>query len=72
MRFLSEDKFILTIERSLVEIPIVGNFVTSRSDITNISNKNKKYDANLIYYTLLPKNAENFKTFINRKLSKNS
>jgi len=27
MRFLSEDKFILTIERSLVEIPIVGNFL---------------------------------------------
>jgi len=27
MRFLSEDKFILTIERSLVEIPIVGDFM---------------------------------------------
>jgi len=45
--------------------------VTSRSDITNLSNKIKKYDENLIYYTSLPKNTENFKTFINRKLSKN-
>jgi len=27
MRFLGEDKFILTIERSLVEIPIVGDFI---------------------------------------------
>jgi len=47
-------------------------FVTSRSDITNLSNKIKKYYENLIYYTSLPKNAGNFKTFIIRKLSKKS
>jgi len=46
-------------------------YVTSRSDITNLSNKIKKYDENLIYYTSLPKNMRNFKTFINQKLSKN-
>ena len=34
--------------------------VTSRSDITNLSNKIKKYDQNLIYYTSLPKSAGNF------------
>jgi len=45
--------------------------VTSWSDITNLSNKIKKYDENLIYYTSLPKNVGHFKTFINQKLSKN-
>jgi len=39
-------------------------------DISNLSNKIKKYDENFIYYTSLPKNVGNFKTFINRKLSK--
>ena len=45
--------------------------VTSWSDITNLSNKKKIYDENLIYYTSLPKNVGNFKTFINWMLSQN-
>ena len=34
------------------------------SNITNLSNKIKKYDENLIYYTSLAKCTRNFKTII--------
>jgi len=44
--------------------------VRSRSNITTLSNKIKKYYENLIYNTSLLKNAGNFKTFTIRKLSK--
>jgi len=50
----------------------LGWHVTSRSDITNLNNKIKKYDENLTYYTSLPKNAGNFKTFITSEVIQKS